>query len=250
MEILKIDGELYEDAKINFLVAINNHFQIDRANKPVELNFEYSKNILKCQMSNDLVLNTIDYGLELINRIQSSIEKTKSKLVSTTDPKEKTLKQQEIDSLVKERAELGLYCVNLLEQGVALDSGNKQLPYLQGYISFLLENYNLSFDYASKAFQIDNNYVEALYIMGLSKTNQAVILNNELLSIDWKNPKYNEVENAAKLKFSESLVPFEKMIAINPNSKDALDNLYRNNMKLGNIDKAQEYKKRLDALKN
>jgi hypothetical protein len=46
------------------------------------------------------------------------------------------------------------------------------------------------------------------------------------------------------------LIPLEKYASQNENDKAILDILYKTNMKLGNIDKAQEYKKRLDALKN
>ena len=58
------------------------------------------------------------------------------------------------------------------------------------------------------------------------------------------------VEKEAMDLFKQALVPLEKYASQNENDKAILDILYKTNMKLGNIDKAQEYKKRLEALKN
>jgi hypothetical protein len=49
--------------------------------------------------------------------------------------------------------------------------------------------------------------------------------------------------------FKQALEPLEKYVSQNPDDKAILDILYKTNMKLGNIEKAKEYKTRLDALK-
>jgi hypothetical protein len=103
--------------------------------------------------------------------------------------------------------------------------------------------------------------------------------------MDYKDPKTAIVEKEAMDLFKQALVPLEKYDVLNPSEKEVaiikenykvkfesgnfdssklqeaqkyeitsacsiLDILYKTNMKLGNIDKAQEYKKRLEALKN
>ena len=50
--------------------------------------------------------------------------------------------------------------------------------------------------------------------------------------------------------FKQALDPLEKYAAQNENDKAILDILYKTNMKLGNIEKAKEYKARLDAIKD
>jgi hypothetical protein len=64
-----------------------------------------------------------------------------------------------------------------------------------------------------------------------------------------EDPKAKEMEKRANELFTLALVPLEKYIEKNPNEKSILDILYKTNTKLGRIEKGQEYKKRLEALK-
>ena len=136
-----------------------------------------------------------------------------------------------------------------------------------------------------KAIEIDPNYNEALYQLGAHLYNLAVEKRNKTVEMDYKDPKTAQLEKEAMDLFKQALVPLEKYESLNPSEKEVeriklsykekfesgkfdnnklieaqkaeittacsiLDILYKTNMKLGNIDKAQEYKKRLDALKN
>jgi Tfp pilus assembly protein PilF len=101
-----------------------------------------------------------------------------------------------------------------------------------------------------KAIEIDPNYNEALYQLGAHLYNLAVEKRNKTIEMDYKDPKTALVEKEAMDLFQQALVPLEKYASQNENDKAILDILYKTNMKLGKIDKAQEYKKRLDALKN
>jgi tetratricopeptide (TPR) repeat protein len=134
--------------------------------------------------------------------------------------------------------------------GLELDSLNKQLAYLQAFMSFNDYNFNSAKLYALKAYSLDNKYYEAIDVLGLSYFNEGVLLYNELINIDWKSSKYKEVENASNEKFNEALKYSEISLEIQPNNKSALDNAYKSCMKLGNIEKAKEYKARLDAIKD
>lgn len=137
-----------------------------------------------------------------------------------------------------------------INKALAIDPSNKQLYYVLG-TSYMDKKENDKATAAlQKAIEIDPNYNEALYQLGAHLYNLAVEKRNLTVEMDYKDPKTAIVEKEAMDLFKQALVPLEKYASQNENDKAILDILYKTNMKLGNIDKAQEYKKRLDALKN
>lgn len=137
-----------------------------------------------------------------------------------------------------------------INKALAIDPSNKQLYYVLG-TSYMDKKENEKATAAlQKALEIDPNYNEALYQLGAHLYNLAVEKRNLTIEMDYKDPKTALVEKEAMDLFKQALVPLEKYASQNENDKAILDILYKTNMKLGNIDKAQEYKKRLDALKN
>ena len=137
-----------------------------------------------------------------------------------------------------------------INKALALDPSNKQLYYVLG-TSYMDKKENEKATAAlQKAIEIDPNYNEALYQLGAHLYNLAVEKRNLTIEMDYKDPKTAIVEKEAMDLFKQALVPLEKYASQNENDKAILDILYKTNMKLGNIDKAQEYKKRLEALKN
>jgi hypothetical protein len=124
-----------------------------------------------------------------------------------------------------------------------------------------------------------------LYQLGAHLYNLAVEKRNATVELDYKDPKAAKLEAEAMDLFKQALDPLEKYDVLNPSEKEVeriklnykeklesgkfdnnklleaqkseitsacaiLDILYKTNMKLGNIEKAKEYKARLDALKN
>jgi len=137
-----------------------------------------------------------------------------------------------------------------INKALAIDPSNKQLYYVLG-TSYMDKKENDKATAAlQKAIEIDPNYNEALYQLGAHLYNLAVEKRNKTVEMDYKDPKTAQLEKEAMDLFKQALVPLEKYASQNENDKAILDILYKTNMKLGNIDKAQEYKKRLDALKN
>ncbi|MEY3592252.1 MAG: hypothetical protein RLZZ38_1228 [Bacteroidota bacterium] len=172
-----------------------------------------------------------------------------------------------------------------INKALALDPSNKQLYYVLG-TSYMDKKENDKATAAlQKAIEIDPNYNEALYQLGAHLYNLAVEKRNLTIEMDYKDPKTAIVEKEAMDLFKQALVPLEKYDVLNPSEKEVaiikenykvkfesgnfdssklqeaqkyeitsacsiLDILYKTNMKIGNIDKAQEYKKRLEALKN
>jgi Tfp pilus assembly protein PilF len=137
-----------------------------------------------------------------------------------------------------------------INKALELDPQNKQLYYVLG-TSYMDKKENEKATAAlQKALEIDPSYNEALYQLGAHLYNLAVEKRNATIELDYKDPKAIKLEAEAMDLFKQALVPLEKYVGQNPDDKSILDILYKTNMKLGNIDKAQEYKKRLDALKN
>ncbi|MEN9995131.1 MAG: hypothetical protein RL762_1788 [Bacteroidota bacterium] len=135
-------------------------------------------------------------------------------------------------------------------KALELDPQNKQLYYVLG-TSYMDKKENEKATAAlQKALEIDPSYNEALYQLGAHLYNLAVEKRNATIELDYKDPKAVKLEAEAIDLFKQALVPLEKYVGQNPDDKSILDILYKTNMKLGNIDKAQDYKKRLDALKN
>lgn len=136
-----------------------------------------------------------------------------------------------------------------ITKALAIDPSNKQLYYVLG-TSYMDKKENDKATAAlQKAIEIDPNYNEALYQLGAHLYNLAVEKRNKSVELDYKDPKAAVLEKEATELFKQALVPLEKYASQNENDKSILDILYKTNMKLGNIEKAQEYKKRLDALK-
>ena len=136
-----------------------------------------------------------------------------------------------------------------INKALALDPLNKQLYYVLG-TSYMDKKENDKATAAlQKAIEIDPNYNEALYQLGAHLYNLAVEKRNATVELDYKDPKAVKLEAEATELFKQALVPLEKYASQNANDKAILDILYKTNMKLGNIEKAKEYKTRLDALK-
>jgi tetratricopeptide (TPR) repeat protein len=137
-----------------------------------------------------------------------------------------------------------------INKALALDPKNKQLYYVLGTSYMDKKENDKATEALKKALEIDPAYNEALYQLGAHLYNLAVEKRNATVELDYKDPKAAKLEAEAMDLFKQALEPLEKYAGQNPDDKAILDILYKTNMKLGNIEKAKEYKARLDALKN
>jgi tetratricopeptide (TPR) repeat protein len=137
-----------------------------------------------------------------------------------------------------------------INKALALDPKNKQLYYVLGTSYMDKKENDKATEALKKALEIDPAYNEALYQLGAHLYNLAVEKRNATVELDYKDPKAAKLESEAMDLFKQALEPLEKYASQNPDDKAILDILYKTNMKLGNIEKAKEYKARLDTLKN
>lgn len=136
-----------------------------------------------------------------------------------------------------------------LNKGLELDPKNKQLYYVLGTSYIDLKQNEKAEQSLNKALEIDPNYTEAQYQLGAHLFNWANELKYEAGQLDYKDPKVSQLEAQSKEVLGRALVVLEKFIEKNPNEKPVLDILYKTHYKLGNSEKAAEYKKRMEAIK-
>ena len=204
-------NEEYKDAEINATLSLNNH-----VDKLIDAK-EFDKAVEAVNSVLEIFPNNIDALISMVN-----IYLQKGDVANTE---------------------------TYINRALAIDAKNKQLYYILGTSYIELKQNEKAAEALSKAIEIDPEYNEALYQLGAHYYNWAAETRTAAMNLDMKDPKAKEMEKRANELFTLALTPLEKYIEKNPNEKSILDILYKTNTKLGRIEKGQEYKKRLDALK-
>jgi tetratricopeptide (TPR) repeat protein len=137
----------------------------------------------------------------------------------------------------------------IINQAAKLDPNNKQLHYVIGSIqSEMHQNENAEIA-LNKAIQIDPDYQDALYQLGAHLITWGGEVRNSASSLKIGDPNYEKLMAESDAIYTRAINPLEKYISINPNNVDVLNilsQLYRN---LSNYEKANEYKKKAEAVK-
>jgi tetratricopeptide (TPR) repeat protein len=204
-------GEEYKDAEINATLSLNNH-----VDKLLDAK-EFDKAIISVNSVLEIFPNNIDALISMVNIY---------------------LQKEDV-------ANTEVY----INKALAIDANNKQLYYILGTSYIQLKQNDKAAEALSKAIEIDPEYNQALYQLGAHYYNWAAETRTAAMNLDMKDPKAKDLEKRANELFTLALIPLEKYIEKNPNEKSILDILYKTNTKLGRIEKGQEYKKRLEVLK-
>ena len=102
----------------------------------------------------------------------------------------------------------------------------------------------------TKALEIDSAYSNAQYHLGTHFYDRADEMYNEAKELPENDASYEPLMEKATAMQYRSLALLEKYIAVNPLDKTVLEILRSTYSKLGNNEKASEYKNRIEALKN
>ena len=210
-EVQKFLSNEYKEAYTNTTLSLNNYVDSLLKVKNYDKANEMAEGVLESMPSN------IDIIISLIN-----------------------INLQKGDAIVAEK---------YLNKGLELDPKNKQLYYVLGTSYIDLKQYEKAEASLNKAIEIDPNYSEAQYQLGAHLFNWANELKYEAGQLDYKDPKGPILEEKSKEVLGRALIVLEKYIEKNPNEKSVLDILYKTHYKLGNTEKAAEYKKRMEAIK-
>jgi tetratricopeptide (TPR) repeat protein len=136
-----------------------------------------------------------------------------------------------------------------LSEAIAADPKNKQLHYTIGTIYIDLKQNEKAEASLMKALEIDPNYQDALYQLGAHLVTWAGELRTAANQLKFGDPNYDKMILQADDIYRRALAPLEKYISISPNDKDVLIILSQLHRSLGDTNKAAEYKKRADAIK-
>lgn len=136
-----------------------------------------------------------------------------------------------------------------LNRALAIDPLNKQLYYVLGTSYIDLKQNEKAEEALRKAIEIDPNYSEAQYQLGAHLVNWAGDLQTEASNLDYKNPRVAELDKKASEILLKGSLVLEKYIEKNPNEKVVLEILYKTFYRLGEVEKANIYKKRAEAIK-
>lgn len=136
-----------------------------------------------------------------------------------------------------------------LNEAIEKDPKNKQLHYTIGTIYIDLKQNEKAEASLNQAIAIDPNYEDALYQLGAHLVTWAGEMKSTASQLKFGDPNYDRMTAEADMLYTKAIIPLDAYIAKKPNDKDVLTILYQLYRNLGQFDKANEYKKRADALK-
>lgn len=98
-----------------------------------------------------------------------------------------------------------------------------------------------------RAIDIDPEYAEAAYNLGVLYLGRGEKLKTTAAQMDFNNPDYDKVNKRSQEMYKKAIVPLEIYIKQDPNNAGVLNVLFQVHRNAGNSEKAIEYKKRADA---
>jgi tetratricopeptide (TPR) repeat protein len=136
-----------------------------------------------------------------------------------------------------------------LNEAIAKDPKNKQLHYTIGTIYIDLKQNEKAESSLNQAIALDANYQDALYQLGAHLVTWAGDMKSKASQLKFGDPNYDRMNAEADMLYTKAIIPLDAYITKNPNDKDVLTILFQLYRNLGQFDKANEYKKRADAIK-
>ena len=134
-----------------------------------------------------------------------------------------------------------------LALAVQKDPENKVLYFAQGTILDKMEKKDEAIASYERAIELDGNYFDALYNLGAFYFNEGVSMVNDANEIV-SNTQYKAAIEEANATFAKGIPYLEKAHEVNPTDKDTLKSLKDAYARVGDDDKYNEVKEKLDAL--
>ena len=163
-------------------------------------------------------------------------------------PENEALLRAELQTFL-ENKEYDKALVNL-NQAIEKDPNNKLFHYIKGYIiQTELKDLDQARAAYAKAIEIDPEYIEPLYMTGLTYVESANAITEKMNALKLnETSKYNALQKEQNGEFEKALPFFEKAHGIDPADKDTLNALKEVYYKLKKYEKAKEIQAELDAL--
>lgn len=163
-------------------------------------------------------------------------------------PENESLLRAELQTFL-ENKEYDKALVNL-NQAIEKDPGNKLFHYIKGYIiQTELKDLDAARAAYAKAIEIDAEYIEPLYMSGLTYVESANAITEKMNALKLnETSKYNALQKEQNGEFEKALPFFEKAHNIDATDKDTLNALKEVYYKLKKYEKAKEIQAQIDAL--
>ncbi|WP_417602504.1 hypothetical protein [Owenweeksia hongkongensis] len=163
-------------------------------------------------------------------------------------PENEALLRAELQTFL-EKQEYEKALVNL-NKAIEKDPSNKLFQYIKGYI-IQTETKDLEKARAAyaKAIELDPNYVEPLYMSGLTYVEEANAITEKMNALKLnETSKYNALQKEQNAQFEKALPFFEKAHTVDPKDKDTLSALKEVYYKLKMYEKAKTIQAEIEAL--
>lgn len=135
-----------------------------------------------------------------------------------------------------------------LELACEKDPNNKTLWFALGTAQDKLKNYSKAETAYKRAIEIDTKYFDAYYNLGAMWFNWGVETFNKTVNLPAsKQKEYDEGKRSYELQFKAALPYLEQALVIDPKDRNTMISLKEIYAKVGDFQKSNEMKKKLDA---
>ncbi len=138
--------------------------------------------------------------------------------------------------------------IEKLNLAIEKEPNNKNMHFALGTLYDKMNNQEKAQVSYSKALEIDSNYLDALYNIGVMYNNKGVELNDSANNTKDKNV-YTTLKKQSDENFAKALPYLEKALTLSPDDDYLLNNLKGLYYRTGKMDKYNEVKKKLEAKK-
>ncbi len=136
-----------------------------------------------------------------------------------------------------------------LNEAIAGDPYNKDLYYVIGTIYSESNKFDKAEEALLKSLELDPNYERSLYQLGAILVSWAGNIQESANTLGYKHPDYKKLLADANEIYKRAIVPLDKYVSIKRDDLEVLTLLWQISRNLEDTTKAEEYKKRMDALK-
>lgn len=135
-----------------------------------------------------------------------------------------------------------------LSEAIAADPTNKQLYFAVGTIYEKANKPEKAVQSFQKALELDSMYEDAAYSLGAHYVNEGAKIKQSADSLPFGDPNYDKILKKADDIYKKAIPHLEHAARINPKNPEVMRALFQLHRRLGNTDKALEYKAKYDAL--